>query len=174
MKEQFQTIHGNVIETPDWLYKRLDSEFDFQVDLACNRMNKKADVGLCFEDTDSLAVDWHTLTDGWMWLNPPYSPLKPWVEKCQREFLKGAKIVVLMPPILSTRYFSKVPPAQIRLMLGRVSFLKDGVEMKGNTTDSCIVVYGPPVKADVVYVTRDEYMGHNTAGEAALPARKDA
>mgnify|MGYP000240411688 CR=1 FL=1 len=156
MKEQFKTIHDNVFETPKWLFDSLNKEFDFKVDLACTKSNSKCDIGLYEEDVDSLEVDWHALSDGWMWLNPPYSPIKPWIEKAQSESRKGAKIVCLIPPIITTRYFSKIPPAQIRFIVGRVNFYRNGIEQVGNTSDSCIVIYSPPIKPDIVYVNRDD------------------
>ncbi len=154
-KEQFVTMHGNSYETPQWLFDGLNKEFNFTLDLACTEENKKCPHGLTFPEYDSLKMDWHKLTDGWMWLNPPYSPLKPWIQKAQQESRKGAKIVVLCPPHVSTRYFSEIPPAQIRFILGRVPFVLNGEEQKGNTSDSCLLIYGPPVKPDIIYVERE-------------------
>jgi hypothetical protein len=98
-------------------------------------------------------------------LNPPYSPLKPWIKKAQEESAKGARIVVLMPAIISTRYFSEVAPAQIRFIVGRVPFVRDGVEMPGNTKDNCLVIYGPPMRTDVVYIERDAMRYTHIGGE---------
>jgi DNA (cytosine-5)-methyltransferase 1 len=155
MKPQFKTLHGNIFETPRWLYNSLDKEFNFTHDLACLRENCKAPKGLYDGEVNSLEQDWHKL-DGWLWLNPPYSPLKPWIEKCQKESRLGAKIVALVPPHISTRYFSKTLPTEIRFILGRVPFYKDGVEMRGNTSDSVILVYGgPPAISKISYVERD-------------------
>lgn len=158
-KVQFKTIHGNIFGTPQWLYDSLNKEFNFTTDLACTEENKKAPVGITEKD-DSLRKDWHKI-DGWLWLNPPYSPLKPWIQKAQKEFLLGAKIVMLVPPHITSRYFQEVLPSQIRFIVGRVPFWKDGVLMKGNTSDSCLLIYGeaetpkPPIKTKIVYVERD-------------------
>lgn len=157
MKEQFKSIHGNIFATPQWLFDTLNKEFNFAVDLACNEDNKKCPIGLT-ERVDSLTVPWHRLSVGrWQWLNPPYSPIKPWIEKAQDEFQMGAKIVVLMPPIISTRYFSRVPPSEIRFIRGRIPFEKDGVAMKSNTQDSCLVIYGPPAISKISYVDREDF-----------------
>ena len=157
MKKQFHSIHGNIFTTPDWLFDSLNKEFDFQWDLACEKNNSKCNQMLNSEKYDSLKVDWHKLCDGWLWINPPYSPLKPWIVKAQQENKKGAKIVVLSPPILSTKYFSEWLPSEIRLIVGRVSFAKDGVEMKSNTGDSCLLVFDTKIRQpNIVYVKRDE------------------
>ena len=147
----------NEFQTPLDMFEALNKEFNFEYDLACRESNKRVENGLCYPKVDSLKVDWHKLSKGWLWLNPPYSPLKPWVEKVQKEFLLGAKIVMLIPPILNTRYFAKVMPSELRMIVGRVAFVNpDGRPMKGNSHDSCLCIYGPPVMPKVTYVNRDE------------------
>jgi phage N-6-adenine-methyltransferase len=147
MKQEFVTMHGNEWETPSDLFKKIDREFKFTHDLACTEKNKKVSRGIY----DSMGVDWHTLGNGWMWLNPPYSPLKPWIQKAQQENKRGCRIVMLVPPIISTRYFSKWVPSEIRFLLGRVPFLKDGVPMKSNTKDSCLLVFGNNNAGNISY-----------------------
>ena len=145
-KEVFKNIHGNEYCTPDALYNTLNEEFDFVCDLACTKDNLKCETGFQWPMWDSLASDWHLVGDGngWLWCNPPYSPLKPWIQKAQMENKRGARIVMLVPPILSTRYFSEWLPTEIRFILGRVPFLLDGVPMKSNTSDSCLLIYDTP------------------------------
>lgn len=156
-KEAFKNIHGNIFGTPDWLFNALNNEFDFQWDLACEKNNSKCKNMLNSEKYNSLKEDWHELSSGWLWLNPPYSPLKPWIVKAQEENKKGAKIVVLCPPIITTKYFSQWLPSEIRFIVGRVPFVKDGVEMKSNTNDSCLLVFDDKIRQpNVVYVKRDD------------------
>ena len=155
-KEAFKNIHGNVFETPQWLFDALHEEFNFTYDLACNDKNRKTTRGFT-EDQDSLSKDWSKL-NGWLWLNPPYSPLKPWIEKAQSENEKGAKIVVLCPPIITTRYFKQHLPSEIRFIVGRVPFLLNGVEMKSNTNDSCLLIYDTKIRQPrITYVDRDSF-----------------
>ncbi len=65
--------------------------------------NRDVGSGLYFSKLDnSLAHDWAALTarlpaGGWLWLNPPFSHLDPWMEKCAEESAKGARIVSLVP-----------------------------------------------------------------------------
>lgn len=154
-KEAFKNIHGNIFETPNWLFESLNLEFDFKFDLACNEKNKKTQFGFT-ENENSLTQDWHKI-DGWLWLNPPYSPLKPWIKKAQDENKKGAKIVVLCPPIISTRYFQDHLPSEIRFIVGRVPFILDEVEMKSNTNDSCLLIYDTKVRQPLIrYIERDQ------------------
>ena len=155
-KEAFKSIHGNVFETPQWLFDSLNREFAFTHDLACNQENKKCERFYTEED-DALSREWHTL-NGWLWLNPPYSPLKPWIEKAQKENSLGARIVALCPPIIFARYFQNRLPSEIRFILGRVPFFLNGIEMKSNTTDSCLLIYDNAVRQPLIkYVERDSY-----------------
>lgn len=159
-KDMFNNIHGNIFETPDWLFCVFNDEFNFQWDLACDINNSKCKNKLNCENYDSLKEDWHRLSDGWLWLNPPYSPLKPWIVKAQKENKKGAKIVILCPPIISTKYFAQWLPSEIRFIVGRLPFIKDGIEMKSNTNDSCLLIYDVNVRQpNVVYVNRDDLKG---------------
>ena len=157
MKKDFKSIYGTDYSTPQWLFDKLNNEFHFECDLACNKENVKCESGLFVEECDSLAVDWHKLSSGWLWLNPPYSPLKAWITKCQDEFLKGAKIVALIPPIISTTYFQRVKPAQIRIITGRINFYRNKKQQSGNTRDSCLVIYGNPIKTDVIWINREDF-----------------
>lgn len=147
-KEMFKPIHGNIYETPDWLFRTLNEEFNFSYDLACSEDNTKCDHYYT-ESQDSLLQHWHKL-DGWLWLNPPYSLLKRWIEKAQKENALGAKIVVLCPPILTTRYFKQRLPSEIRFIVGRIPFLLDKKEMKSNIHDSCLLIYDTTVRQPLI------------------------
>lgn len=139
-KIEFETIRGNHYETPDYIFNYFDRMFKFDYDLAASENNRKLDKYLSKED-DSLSYDWHTLTQRFMWLNPPYSPLKPWIQKAQKESKLGAKIVMLVPPILNTRYLAESLPSTIYFIVGRINFLLDGEVLKGNTKDNCVFVF---------------------------------
>lgn len=161
-KQMFTTIRGNEYCTPEWLFNTLNKEFNFSVDLASTNENRKCENNFTQND-DSLAKDWHKL-DGWLWLNPPYSPLKPWIVKAQEENKKGAKIVVLCPPIITTRYFQNHLPSEIRFIVGRVPFLLDGIEMKGNTSDSCLLIYDQKIRQPkITYIERKDLYSTNPA-----------
>lgn len=131
---------SNYFETPDFIFSFYNKEYNFKHDLSASAHNKKCD-SYYSEDDDSLSQDWNKL-DGWLWLNPPYSPLKPWVQKAQKSYLLGAQIVMLIPPILNTVYFAQVKPTKIIFIVGRIPFLNpDKIPMKGNSHDSCLIIY---------------------------------
>lgn len=43
----------------------------------------------------------------WLWLNPPFSDIGPWLERCQAEKESGRNILVLIPASVGTRWWSK-------------------------------------------------------------------
>lgn len=154
-KQTFKTIHGNCYETPKWLFDVLNLEFNFTFDLACDETNNKCS-NFYTEKENSLLQDWHQLS-GWLWLNPPYSPIKPWIVKAQNENKLGAKIVILCPPLVTSGYFQQRLPSEIRFICGRVPFLLNKVEMRSNTSDSCLLIYDDKVRQPLInYVKRDE------------------
>jgi len=137
---KIEPIHGNDYITPDFVFDYLNKEFNFELDAACSKKNCKTKMGLFVEKVNALELDWNC--SGWIWLNPPYKPLKPWVQKVQEEASQGRKIVVLIPPvILCSNYFSKYLPDEIRFIVGRIPFILDGESLHSNTRDSCLLIY---------------------------------
>ena len=66
-----------------------------------------------------------------MFCNPPYGrELKQWVKKAHDEWLKGAKIVMLIPARTDTSYFHDYiyGKAEIRFLRGRLRFLDENNE----------------------------------------------
>lgn len=60
-----------------------------------------------------------------MFVNPPYSKIKQWVEKCYVEHkTNGATVVMLIPSRTDTRYFHEYiyHKAEIEFIKGRLHF----------------------------------------------------
>lgn len=153
-KERSLPFDRNDYETPSWVYNALEVVFNFKVDLAANQYNTKCPE-FYSEEQDSLKQPWHH-SSSWLWINPPYSPLKPWIEKCQKEADLGAKIVVLVPPVVCTRYFAKRPPEQLFFITGRISFCHTGIELKGNRDDSCLMIFNRAFKPRVSWINHGD------------------
>ncbi len=75
----------DMTQTPLYLFRALDLEFNFALDAAA-----LPETALCQKyltpDIDALSVDWGdfispSVRSPWVWLNPPYSDIGPWVEK---------------------------------------------------------------------------------------------
>lgn len=130
----------NCFETPDYFFQGVNKEFHFQFDLCAKEETKKV-KDYFSEKEDSLKQDWFLL-DGWLWINPPYKPLEPWVTKMQEESASGAKIVALVPiTTITTNYFQSFYPKEIRILIGRINFLALKKEIQGNRQDHCLLIF---------------------------------
>lgn len=67
--------------TPRSLFDPLNEEFEFTLDVAASAENALTDRYYDLE-VNGLAQSWGGER---VWCNPPYSDLRPWVEKAQRE-----------------------------------------------------------------------------------------
>ena len=73
-------------ETPDDLFKALDSEFHFTLDPCSTDENAKCEKHYTVRE-DGLKQDW---TGETVFCNPPYGkPLRDWVKKCCEHFSGG-------------------------------------------------------------------------------------
>ncbi|HVI39170.1 MAG TPA: DNA N-6-adenine-methyltransferase [Anaerovoracaceae bacterium] len=95
---------------------------DFTWDLAASQENAIAE---CFytEADNSLNQRWHELA-GWLWLNPPFTDITPWVKKAYLESQLGARIAVLVPLSFAEWWDYWVDDKAYVLMLaGRLQFV---------------------------------------------------
>lgn len=159
--------------TPPDLYARLDAEFGFALDAACDSDNRLAPRGYEHDrGWDALRMSWWTTTQGAgaVWVNPPYSNLRPWLEKGRQEGGLGPAVVMLVPADTSTRWWLDLVASdatEVRFLTGRPKFhLPEGGEHKtkrsggGLTTPSALVIYtpagGPPTYSYTPAVTAEE------------------
>lgn len=80
-------------ETNPELFAALDKRFRFSIDVAASSTNRKCAQYFDVQ-TDGLAQDW---AGHRVWCNPPYSSVRPWVEKAWRESYYIKLIVMLVP-----------------------------------------------------------------------------
>ena len=72
---------------------------------------------------DGLSIDWPT--NKAVFVNPPYSEIARWCEKCREQFDRGCTVLLLIPPRTDTRYFHDyiVDIAEVRFIKGRLKFV---------------------------------------------------
>ena len=150
----------DMTQTPLWLFRALDLEFNFALDAAA-----LPETALCEKyltpDIDALSVDWGdfispSVRSPWAWLNPPYSDIGPWVEKAIEQQGRGIGTVMLVPQDTSTEWYPGERASEVRHITGyhdangkwrngRVSFINKatGEEMKGNPKGSMILIFAP-------------------------------
>lgn len=105
--------------TPWNLFKVLDNEFNFTLDVCADDINKK--VSNYFTEKDnSLEKEWV----GHCWMNPPYKDMKKWVIKAYNEAQKEGTIVVcLIPARTNTKWWHEYcMKGEIRFINGRPKF----------------------------------------------------
>ncbi|EFQ8888166.1 phage N-6-adenine-methyltransferase, partial [Escherichia coli] len=82
-------------QTPLWLFDALDIEFGFWLDSAASDKNALCAHWLTEAD-DALNSEW--ISHGAIWNNPPYSNIRPWVEKAAEQCIQQRQTVVMLVP----------------------------------------------------------------------------
>jgi phage N-6-adenine-methyltransferase len=115
---------------------------EFTADLAADMFNTKA-AFFWGEEDNSLIQDWHVWgPEQWLFLNPPFSNISPWVEKCATESHLGCNIVCLVPASVGANWWREwvTPYAYTVFLNGRLTF-------SGETTpypkDCSLLLYTP-------------------------------
>lgn len=115
--------------TPRELFDPLNEEFNFSLDAAASRDNKLCDA---YYDrrTSGLENPWYAFN---VWCNPPYSDLRPWVQKATDEIGKpgGPPVIVMLLPANRTEqswWQDLIEPGrragtiEVRFLRGRLRF----------------------------------------------------
>lgn len=149
-KSVLKALHSsksNEWTTPDWLFKKLDKEFNFSLDPCATKENTKCKKFYTLED-DGLQKDW---TKDVVFMNPPYGIyIAKWIQKAYDESRKGSIVCCLIPARCDTRYWHDfIFPfaSQIRFFRGRVGY--------GNTKTSpfpsCLVIFGKNYQEKIIW-----------------------
>jgi len=128
-------------ETPQWLFDKLNKEFNFDLDVCALPGNAKC-TKYYTPEVDGLKQEWK----GTCWMNPPYGrEIGKWVEKAYYESLKGAIVVCLIPARTDTAYWHNycMKASEIRLIKGRLKF---GNSRNSAPFPSAIIVFNPKQK----------------------------
>lgn len=83
-------------QTPLWLFDALDIEFGFWLDSAASDKNALCAHWLTEAD-DALNSEW--VSHGAIWNNPPYSNIRPWVEKAAEQCIQQRQTVWQMSDV---------------------------------------------------------------------------
>ena len=166
-------MSNDLWSTPPEVFEALDKEFCFGFDVCAEYETAKCSDYWTIED-DALSKDWAEdaksripgaglIEMGALWCNPPYSNIKPWVEKAIEAQLNGRMTVMLVMCDPSVKWFSLAQQyaSETRFVTdGRLAFLKNGVPQKGNNKGSVIFVFDPHriSAGHVSFVTREALM----------------
>ena len=124
--------------TPMWLFRQLDDEFRFTLDVCAHKDNAKCEKFFSRAE-NGLAQNWGANV---CWMNPPYGDeIAAWMRKAYTASQDGATVVCLIPSRTDTEWWhSYAMHGEIRFIKGRLKF---GGADSGAPFPSAIVVFRP-------------------------------
>ncbi|APZ06658.1 phage N-6-adenine-methyltransferase [Kosakonia cowanii JCM 10956 = DSM 18146] len=164
--------------TPPALFASLNAEFCFQLDAAAAPRNALCKRFITAEQ-NTLETPWadYLSIPGYVWLNPPYSDITPFVKKASAESGNQIGTVMLVPADTSVGWFKEAlqTASEVRFITaGRLAFINPvtGKPVSGNNKGSMLIIWHPYPRTHCHFATvdRDELM---TFG-AKLLARREA
>ncbi len=112
-------------KTPISLFNLLNERFNFTLD-PCSTIENHLCPKYYTKENNGLDQSWFNEI---VFVNPPYSQIALWAEKCSKEYLVNkTKIVLLIPARTDTKYFHSfiLPYASIVFIKGRLKFSGKG------------------------------------------------
>lgn len=164
--------------TPPALFASLDAEFCFQLDAAAAPHNALCRKFITAEQ-NTLETPWgdYLSIPVYVWLNPPYSDIMPFVKKAASESANQIGTVMLVPADTSVGWFKEAiqTASEVRLITaGRLAFINPvtGKPVSGNNKGSMLIIWRPYPRTHCHFATvdRDELMAFG----AKLLARREA
>lgn len=164
--------------TPPALFASLNAEFCFQLDAAAAPHNALCRKFITAEQ-NTLETPWadYLSIPGYVWLNPPYSDITPFVKKAAAESANQIGTVMLVPADTSVGWFKEAiqTASEVRFITaGRLAFTNPvtGKPVSGNNKGSMLIIWRPYPRTHCHFATvdRDELMAFG----AKLLARREA
>ncbi len=161
---------GSVLALPNWgtpapLFQVWHREYRFDLDVCAEPWNHKLPRYFSLVDgVDGLKASWKGAR---VWCNPPYSDVRPWLEKGVEHAMAGGFSAFLVPANISTTWFHDLAMlGQVHLFRGRIQFeippesraLLKG-KGKSSTIANALVVYDMTSPRSGVVATRSAKTG---------------
>lgn len=164
--------------TPPALFACLNAEFFFQLDAAAAAHNALCRKFITAEQ-NTLETPWdeYLSIPGYVWLNPPYSDITPFVKKAAAESANQIGTVMLVPADTSVGWFKEAiqTASEVRFITaGRLAFINPvtGKPVSGNNKGSMLIIWHPYPRTHCHFSTveRDTLMNFG----ARLIAKREA
>ncbi len=164
--------------TPPALFASLNAEFCFQLDAAAAPHNALCRKFITAEQ-NTLETSWadYLNVPGYVWMNPPYSDITPFVKKAAAESNNQIGTVMLVPADTSVGWFKEAiqTASEVRFITaGRLAFINPvtGKPVSGNNKGSMLIIWRPYPRTHCHFATvdRNELMAFG----AKLLARLEA
>ncbi|WP_419207556.1 phage N-6-adenine-methyltransferase [Photobacterium leiognathi subsp. mandapamensis] len=169
--------HRDSWRTPPALFEYFNRRFDFKADIAACKENALCEL-FYSEENSALDQTWEVPTLSYVWCNPPYSDIGPWVRAAAKHSKSGIGCVMLVPADQSVGWFkeSLLSASEIIIITGgRLAFINaaTGKPVTGNNKGSQLLVWQPfndtPIQTK--YIERDYIL---TTGTKLIDARSAA
>ena len=125
-------------ETPQWLFDKLDSIFNFEYDICASDENSKCKKYITKEQN---ALDQHWTFSRSIFMNPPYSEISKWMQKAHDTTSKysNTTVVCLIPARTDTKWWHDYcSKGKVVLLKGRLKFSNS---KNSAPFPSCIVIF---------------------------------
>jgi phage N-6-adenine-methyltransferase len=130
----------DLFQTPKFVFNWYNKQYKFTCDVAASDHNHLVPNYLTEAD-DALSTPWGKVN----WCNPPYSNIRPWVDKAIDESTKGKTTVMLVPADTSVAWFREAfyNCTECEFISGRISFInaETGKPQSGNNKGSVVFVF---------------------------------
>lgn len=161
----------NTWQTPPALFQTINNLYPMVCDTAASALNALLPVYITEQD-NSLETPWLMFAKRgqYVWNNPPYSNVSPWVSKAAKEQRRGIGTVQLVfnDPSASWYIIGYQTVCEIwHVVGGRVSYINPatGKRVPGNNRGSLIFIWHPISTRDgapiIRHVTRNSLMSGN-------------
>ncbi|HGU0788617.1 TPA: phage N-6-adenine-methyltransferase, partial [Escherichia coli] len=136
--------HRDSWRTPPEIFAALNAEFVFQLDAAASEKNRLCRLFIS-QEQNTLTTSWPEAmgyASGYVWLNPPYSNISPFVKKAATENkFSSVGCVMLLPADTSVGWFHEAiqTASEVRFITaGRLAFINPLTEkpVSGNNKGS--------------------------------------
>lgn len=121
--KQLTSSKSDEYGTPRWLFDQLNDVYSFTLDPCATNLNTKVPSKYFTERDDGLSKSWKGER---VFVNPPYSKIYDWMEKCFHEwFENNILIVALIPNRSCTKYYHMFihGVARVEPIEGRIQFI---------------------------------------------------
>lgn len=171
-------VQRDLWRTPPALFACLNAEFCFQLDAAAAAHNALCRKFITAEQ-NTLKTPWadYLSIPGYVWLNPPYSDITPFVKKAAAESANQIGTVMLVPADTSVGWFKEAiqTASEVRFITaGRLAFINPvtGKPVSGNNKGSMLIIWHPYPRTHCHFSTveRDALMNFG----ARLIAKREA
>ncbi len=142
-------LKEGIYATPSDLREAVRNKFGHITwDLAADENNTVAKKFYTEKD-DAFRQHWHA-KEGLLWLNPPFTFIRPWVERAMYESENGANMLVLVPAAVGARWFANFvfKKGDIYFLNGRVTFAGH----KAPYPKDCMIVHYHPKRTGLVEI----------------------